>query len=235
LSPTWPSQRLVAYAPHPGRKAKGYRRGERFDCEGLPVLAWRIVFPLSGIRASFVQNLGIGVAFTPVVAGTQLCSAALVRWAFPATDVARYSRPWQVVNRRLINACPVRDGARQRSGSARCAADNPNGASHRSASGFDTPAGKRSEAAGGGARDRTAASDLVTANAARSAPEPENPKSKRKVIEPIGRDASDKPGLTSGKVNAIRAAVKAGVKPMAIARQLGVSMSAIKSALEDKR
>ena len=77
--------------------------------------------------------------------------------------------------------------------------------------------------------------NLVTAPAVRGAPEPENPKSKRKVPEPIGRDESDRPALTAGKVNAIRAAVKAGVKPMAIARQFGVSLSAIKNALEDKR
>jgi hypothetical protein len=77
--------------------------------------------------------------------------------------------------------------------------------------------------------------NLVTAPAARGAPEPNNPTSKRRVIEPVGRDASDGPALTPGKVNAIRAAVKAGVKPMAIARQFGVSLSAIKIALEDKR
>jgi hypothetical protein len=77
--------------------------------------------------------------------------------------------------------------------------------------------------------------NLVTAPAVRSAPGPKNPKSKRKVISPIGRDESDPPALTPGKVNAIRAAVKAGVKPMAIARQFGVSLSAIKNALEDKR
>ena len=77
--------------------------------------------------------------------------------------------------------------------------------------------------------------NLVTAPAARGAPEPENPKSKRKVTGPVGRVASDGPALTSGKVNAIRAAVKAGVKPTVIARQFGVSLSAIKNALEDKR
>jgi len=76
--------------------------------------------------------------------------------------------------------------------------------------------------------------NLVTAPAARSASERKNPTSKRRVIEPVGRDASVG-ALTPGKVNAIRAAVKAGVKPMAIARQFGVSLSAIKIALEDKR
>ena len=77
--------------------------------------------------------------------------------------------------------------------------------------------------------------NLVTAPADRSAPAPEKPKSKRKVIEPVGRDGSDGPALTPGKLNAIRAAVKAGVKPMTIAKQFGVSLSAIKNALEDKR
>lgn len=76
--------------------------------------------------------------------------------------------------------------------------------------------------------------NLVTAPADRSAPAPEKPKSKRKVIEP-GRDDNDRPALTPGKLNAIRAALKAGVKPMTIAKQFGVSLSAIKKALEDKR
>ena len=79
--------------------------------------------------------------------------------------------------------------------------------------------------------------NLVTASAARSAPAPvpEQPKSKRKLIEPVGRSAIEGPALTPGKVNAIRAAVKAGVKPMTIAKQFGVSLSAIKIVLEDKR
>ncbi|SDB57634.1 hypothetical protein SAMN02982931_04593 [Bauldia litoralis] len=38
--------------------------------------------------------------------------------------------------------------------------------------------------------------------------------------------------LPQGKLNAIRAAVKAGVKPNVIARQFGVSLAAIKKALE---
>jgi hypothetical protein len=78
---------------------------------------------------------------------------------------------------------------------------------------------------------------LVTAPAPYSAPGPvpEQPKSKRKLIEPVGRGAIEGPALTPGKVNAIRAAVKAGVKPMTIAKQFGVSLSAIKIVLEDKR
>jgi len=38
-------------------------------------------------------------------------------------------------------------------------------------------------------------------------------------------------GLTKGKLNAVRAAFKAGVKPAAIARQFGISRSDVRSAL----
>ena len=38
-------------------------------------------------------------------------------------------------------------------------------------------------------------------------------------------------GLTKGKLNAVRAAFKAGVKPSAIARQFGISQSDVKNAL----
>ena len=37
--------------------------------------------------------------------------------------------------------------------------------------------------------------------------------------------------LTTGKLNAVRAAFKAGVKPSAIARQFGISQSDIRKAL----
>ena len=37
--------------------------------------------------------------------------------------------------------------------------------------------------------------------------------------------------LTTGKLNAVRAAFKAGVKPSAIARQFGISQSDVKKAL----
>lgn len=40
--------------------------------------------------------------------------------------------------------------------------------------------------------------------------------------------------LTQSQINAIRAAFKAGVKPSTIARQFGVSRSAIQQALSDK-
>jgi DNA invertase Pin-like site-specific DNA recombinase len=38
-------------------------------------------------------------------------------------------------------------------------------------------------------------------------------------------------GLTKGKLNAVRAAFKAGVKPSAIARQFGISQSDVRNAL----
>jgi len=37
--------------------------------------------------------------------------------------------------------------------------------------------------------------------------------------------------LTTGKLNAVRAAFKAGVKPLAIARQFGISQSDVRKAL----
>jgi predicted DNA-binding protein (UPF0251 family) len=40
--------------------------------------------------------------------------------------------------------------------------------------------------------------------------------------------------LTKGKLNAVRAAFKAGVKPSAIARQFGISQSDVKKALAQK-
>jgi hypothetical protein len=48
---------------------------------------------------------------------------------------------------------------------------------------------------------------------------------------PVGRLAEDGAGLlTTGKLNAVRAAFKAGVKPSAIARQFGISQSSQKGA-----
>lgn len=42
------------------------------------------------------------------------------------------------------------------------------------------------------------------------------------------------PALPQAKVNAIRAALKAGVKPTVVARQFGVSPAEIRKSLEDK-
>ena len=46
---------------------------------------------------------------------------------------------------------------------------------------------------------------------------------------------SDPLPVTQAKMNAIRAALKAGIKPNTIARQFGVSLSAIKKALESAK
>jgi predicted DNA-binding protein (UPF0251 family) len=43
--------------------------------------------------------------------------------------------------------------------------------------------------------------------------------------------AEDRAGMTTGKLNAVRAAFKAGVKPSAIARQFGISQSDVRKAL----
>src|SRR5688572_8521508 len=42
------------------------------------------------------------------------------------------------------------------------------------------------------------------------------------------------PSLTQGRINAIRAALKAGVKPSMIARQFGVSQSVVRRVLSEK-
>jgi hypothetical protein len=39
------------------------------------------------------------------------------------------------------------------------------------------------------------------------------------------------PSLTQGRINAVRAAFKAGVKPSTIARQFGLPLSAVRQAL----
>jgi hypothetical protein len=46
----------------------------------------------------------------------------------------------------------------------------------------------------------------------------------------VAVDRAD-PSLTTGKLNAVRAAFKAGVRPSAIARQFGISQSDVKRAL----
>lgn len=51
------------------------------------------------------------------------------------------------------------------------------------------------------------------------------PAAHRKVVEAVAG------GLTKGKLNAVRAAFKAGVKPSAIARQFGISQSDVRRAL----
>jgi predicted DNA-binding protein (UPF0251 family) len=51
------------------------------------------------------------------------------------------------------------------------------------------------------------------------------PASRRTAVEEVAVS------LTKGKLNAVRAAFKAGVKPSAIARQFGISQSDVRKAL----
>jgi DNA invertase Pin-like site-specific DNA recombinase len=51
------------------------------------------------------------------------------------------------------------------------------------------------------------------------------PAAQRRAVEEVAI------GLTKGKLNAVRAAFKAGVKPSAIARQFGISQSDVRKAL----
>ena len=51
------------------------------------------------------------------------------------------------------------------------------------------------------------------------------PAARRTAVEEVAG------GLTKGKLNAVRAAFKAGVKPSAIARQFGISQSDVRTAL----
>jgi len=55
----------------------------------------------------------------------------------------------------------------------------------------------------------------------------------RPRAEAIAKDGTGL--LTTGKLNAVRAAFKAGVKPSAIARQFGISQSDIRKALATER
>ena len=75
----------------------------------------------------------------------------------------------------------------------------------------------------------------VTTEAERRGRRPPDPKEKRVAdAKPQRRleAAQDGAGsLTTGKLNAVRAAFKAGVKPSAIARQFGISQSDVRKAL----
>jgi hypothetical protein len=66
----------------------------------------------------------------------------------------------------------------------------------------------------------------------RAEQESERTKPPRKTSGPKLSVATERTTLPQGKLNAIRAAVKAGVKPTMIARQFGVSLAAIRKALE---
>jgi hypothetical protein len=62
---------------------------------------------------------------------------------------------------------------------------------------------------------------------------PEQSRPDSEVKSPRRRTAVEEVagGLTKGKLNAVRAAFKAGVKPSAIARQFGISQSDVRKAL----
>jgi hypothetical protein len=49
--------------------------------------------------------------------------------------------------------------------------------------------------------------------------------------KPTAGSSDGTPSLTQGRINAVRAAFKAGVKPAAIAREFGLSPSAVRQAL----
>ena len=75
----------------------------------------------------------------------------------------------------------------------------------------------------------------VTAEAERRGRRPPSPAKEKPVADakPQRRQeaAEDRAGMTTGKLNAVRAAFKACVKPSAIARQFGISQSDVRKAL----
>ena len=81
-------------------------------------------------------------------------------------------------------------------------------------------------------------SEAVTAETTRRTPAREMPRRRFPSSPAAARTEAgpkdEQPAINQGKANAIRAAVKAGVKPTMIARQFGVSLSAIRHVLADK-
>ena len=76
----------------------------------------------------------------------------------------------------------------------------------------------------------------VTTEADRRGQRPPSPAKEKPVADakPQRRQEAAQDGagsLTTGKLNAVRAAFKAGVKPSAIARQFGISQSDVRKAL----
>jgi DNA invertase Pin-like site-specific DNA recombinase len=61
-----------------------------------------------------------------------------------------------------------------------------------------------------------------------ASPAKEKPAADEKPQAPVKDGAGS---LTTGKLNTVRAAFKAGVKPSAIARQFGISQSVVRKAL----
>lgn len=81
-------------------------------------------------------------------------------------------------------------------------------------------------------------SEAVTAETTRRTPAPEMPLRRSPPSPAATRieagPKDEQPAINQGRANAIRAAVKAGVKPTMIARQFGVSLSAIRHVLAAK-
>jgi hypothetical protein len=80
----------------------------------------------------------------------------------------------------------------------------------------------------------------VTAEAERRGRLPPSPTKEKVPVnakpQPGQAPAEGAPGsLTTGKLNAVRAAFKAGVKPSTIARQFGISQSDVRKALAAER
>ena len=72
----------------------------------------------------------------------------------------------------------------------------------------------------------------VTTEAERRGRRPPDPAKKRVTdAKPQRHQEDGGRSLTTGKLNAVRAAFKAGVKPPAIARQFGISQSDVRKAL----
>ena len=89
--------------------------------------------------------------------------------------------------------------------------------------------------------------NAVEAEVRRRRPRPELPSSVKEDVKaktdpvapvPVRRDRlaikTRPPSLTQGRINAIRAALKAGVKPSMIARQFGVSQSVVRRVLSER-
>ena len=74
----------------------------------------------------------------------------------------------------------------------------------------------------------------VTSEAERRGRRPPSPAKEKPMAKPQRRQEAAEGGagsLTTGKLNAVRAAFKAGVKPSAIARLFGISQSDVRKAL----
>jgi DNA invertase Pin-like site-specific DNA recombinase len=77
----------------------------------------------------------------------------------------------------------------------------------------------------------------LTTEAERRGRRPPSPAKEKPVTNAKPQRRQEATGsLTTGKLNAVRAAFKAGVKPSAIARQFGISQSNVRKALaQDSR